>query len=82
MIFSGYQDNPIIIRIFKGIRPVVVALIAIPMIDMAKKANKTWWAWTLSIAAMILVGFLKVSPIYILLCVIIIFAALSWNRKA
>ena len=40
--FSGYQDNPVIIRILKGIRPVVVALIAVPMINMAKTSNKTW----------------------------------------
>ena len=35
MAFSGYQDNPTVIRIFKGIRPVVVALIAVPMLNMA-----------------------------------------------
>lgn len=81
MLFTGYQDNPVVLRIFKGIRPVVVALIAVPMINMAKTANKTWWAWGLSIAAMLLVGFLKVSPIYILLCVIVVAAALSWWRS-
>ena len=52
-LFSGFRDNPIVIRMFKGIRPVVVALIAIPMLDMAKKANKTWWAWLITVAAMI-----------------------------
>lgn len=78
MAFSGYQDNPTVIRIFKGIRPVVVALIAVPMLNMAKASNHKWWAWILSIAAMILTGFLKVSPIYILLCVIITAAAAAW----
>ena len=43
MVFSGYQDNPFVIKVFKGIRPVVVALIAVPMIDMAKKSNRKWW---------------------------------------
>ena len=38
MFFAGYQDNPTVMKIFKGIRPVVVALIAVPMINMAKKA--------------------------------------------
>ena len=37
MFFAGYQDNPTVISIFKGIRPVVVSLIAVPMINMAKK---------------------------------------------
>lgn len=81
MMFSGYQDNPIVLKIFKGIRPVVVALIAVPMINMARTADKTWWAWAISIAAMLLVGFLKVSPIYILLCVIVVAAVLSWWRS-
>ena len=37
MVFSGYQDNPVVVRIFKGIRPVVVSLIVVPMIRMAVK---------------------------------------------
>lgn len=81
MLFSGYQDNPTVIRIFKGIRPVVVALIAVPMVDMARKVNKKWWAWALSAAAMALVGFLKVSPIFILICVIAAAVFISWMRK-
>ena len=65
MAFSGYQDNPVVIRIFKGIRPVVVALIAVPMLNMAKTANRKWWAWLLSGATLALVAFMKISPIYI-----------------
>ena len=81
MTFSGYQDNPVVIRIFKGIRPVVVALIAVPMLNMAKTANRKWWAWLLSAATLALVAFLKVSPIYILLTIIIISAAIASNVK-
>ena len=40
MVFSGFQDHPVVVRIFKGIRPVVVALIAVPMLQMARQANK------------------------------------------
>lgn len=78
MLFSGYQDNPTVIKIFKGIRPVVVALIAVPMINMAKTANRKWWAWLLSGGTLALVAFLKVSPIYILLTVIVVAVAISW----
>ncbi|MBQ9093757.1 MAG: chromate transporter [Prevotella sp.] len=80
MLFSGYQDNPTVIKIFKGIRPVVVALIAVPMINMAKTANRKWWAWLLSAVTLALVAFLKISPIYILLTVIVVAAAVSWWR--
>ncbi len=72
MAFSGYQDNPDVVRIFKGIRPVVVALIAVPMLNMAKTANRKWWAWLLSAATLVSVAFLGVSPIYILVAVIAI----------
>ncbi len=81
ILASGFQDNPTVIKIFKGIRPVVVALIAVPMITMAKKANKNLWAWLLSALTIALVAFLKVSPIYILLTVIIFAAAMSKYRE-
>ncbi len=81
MLFSGYQDNPTVIKIFKGIRPVTVALIAVPMINMARKANREWWAWILSAASLALVAFLNISPIYILLTVIIVAAAIAKYRE-
>ena len=39
MFFHNFKDNPIVERIFKGIRPAVVALIAAPTFSMAKSAN-------------------------------------------
>lgn len=81
MAFSGFQDNPIVIRVFKGIRPVVVALILVPMINMVRKSDDTWWKWVLSAVVLALVGFLGVSPIYILLCVIVIFLGISVYRE-
>ena len=72
MIFTNFQDNPVVERIFKGIRPVVVSLIAVPMINMARKNNKTWWAWAISAATLFLVAFLSFSPIYILLVLIVV----------
>jgi chromate transporter len=72
MLFTNYKDNPVVIKIFKGIRPVVVSLILVPMIKMAKKGNKTWWAWAISGLTLIMVAFLNFSPIYILLVVIVL----------
>ena len=72
MLFTGYQDNPVVVRIFKGIRPVVVSLIAVPMINMARKGNKTWWSWVISIIVLFLVAFMNYSPIYILLVLIVL----------
>ena len=81
MFMTNFQDNPIVVRIFNGIRPVVVSLIAVPMINMARKANKSWWAWLLTLAALVLVAFLKVSPIYILLVVIVLALAATLYRE-
>lgn len=81
-VFTGYRDNPIVIKMFKGIRPVIVALIAVPMIQMAKKGNKEWWSWCIMTAALIPVAFLNISPIYILLVVIVASASVSvWREK-
>jgi len=71
MLFTSFKDNPYVVKAFKGIRPVVISLIAVPMINMARKCCKSWWAWTLAIAALLLVALLNVSPIYIILCVIV-----------
>ena len=83
MFFTAFQENEYVIRAFKGIRPVVVALIGVPMIDMIKATKMRWWSWVIVISSMILVCFLKVSPIYILLCVIAAAGFISWwnNRR-
>jgi chromate transporter len=78
MFFTGFKDNEYVIRAFKGIRPVVVALIAVPMIDMLKATKMRWWSWVVVVTSMTLVCFLKVSPIYILICVIVVALFISW----
>ena len=81
MLFTTFKDNPWVERAFKGIRPVVISLIAVPMVNMAKKCCKTWWAWALAVAALVLVAFLNVSPIYILLCVIVVSFSLTYYKE-
>ena len=81
MFFTEFKDNEYVIRAFKGIRPVVVALIGVPMIDMIKATRMRWWSWTIVIASMTLVCFMKVSPIYILICVIVISLAVAYYTE-
>ncbi len=80
MVFARFQDNPIIIRIFKGIRPVVVALIAVPMVKMARESNKRWWTWLVTAVALAAVAFLKISPIYILIVTIVVSLSVAIGR--
>ncbi len=81
MAFSNFQDNPVVISIFKGIRPVVVSLIAAPMISMAKKSNTNWWTWMITIISLLAVAFLKVSPIYIIIVTIVLALAYAKFRE-
>lgn len=81
MFFTAFKDNEYVLRAFKGIRPVVVALIGVPMIDMIKATKMRWWSWLIVISSMTLVCFMKVSPIYILVCVIAVAAFVSWYKN-
>ena len=81
MLFSSFKDSPVVISIFKGIRPVVTSLIAVPMINMAIKNNHTWWAWAVSAGTLAAVSILKFSPIYILLVIIVLAVAVTLYRE-
>lgn len=81
VFFTAFKDNPWVERAFKGIRPVVISLIAVPMVNMARKSCKSWWAWLLAIAALVLVAFLNVSPIYIILCVLVIGFSVTYFKE-
>lgn len=81
MFFTAFKDNPWVVKAFMGIRPVVISLIAVPMIDMARKSCTTWWKWLLAVAALLLVAFLGVSPIWILLCVLIIGFSVTYLKE-
>ncbi len=81
MVFTGYKDNEVVEAIFKGIRPAVVALIAVPTIQMAIRQKLGWLNGTLALVTMALIAFLKVSPIYIILVVGVASAAIAKYRE-
>lgn len=80
VLFTGYQDNPTVVKVFKGIRPVVVSLILVPMVGMARKCDKSWWSWTITFLVLFLVVFIGLSPIWILLGLAVLSALLSLRR--
>jgi chromate transporter len=81
IVFTQFKDNPVIERIFKGIRPAVVALIAAPLIGMGKSAGITWKTLWIPIAVALLVWLLGISPMYIIVGAIIIGLAYFWFLK-
>ena len=75
MVFTGYRDNEVVEAVFTGIRPAVVALIAVPTIQMALRQKWNWVYGIIAIVTMLLIAFLHVSPIYIILVVGVLAAA-------
>jgi len=81
MYFIGAQNSPVIEKIFKGIRPAVVALIAAPVIRMGKDANINRKTIIIPIAAIILIVYFKISAIYIILFSAIGGLIFGWFRR-
>lgn len=67
MFFSQYKDNPVIAKLFKGIRPAIVALIAFPVFSSAKAAKITFKTAIIPILSVVLISFLNVSPVFVIL---------------
>lgn len=66
-IFVGIKDNEIVERIFKGIRPAVVALIAAPVIRLSKNAKINKKTIIIPVAVALLVAFAKITPVIIII---------------
>ena len=67
LFFHSFQDNPIVERIFKGIRPAVVALIAAPTFSMATSAKINRYTIWIPIVSALLIWLLGISPVYIII---------------
>lgn len=71
IVFTQFRDNPSVERVFKGIRPAVVALIAAPLIKLARLSKVGWHTIWIPIGVALLVWQFNVSPIYIVLAAIL-----------
>ena len=82
-VFREYRDLPVVERIFKGIRPCVVALILAPSLRMIKSAKINWKTAIIPIATVALIWWLKVSPAIVILAAIAgsLIYALIMQRK-
>jgi chromate transport protein ChrA len=50
------------------------------MVNMARKSCKNVWTWLLAIVSLVLVAFLNISPIYIILCVLVLGFSITYYR--
>ena len=67
MFFRQFQDNPVVAAMFRGIRPAVVALIAVPTFNMARNARVGWANCWIPVAGALAIWAFGVSPITIIL---------------
>ncbi|OWV09935.1 chromate transporter [Fibrobacter sp. UWH1] len=67
LFFHQFKDNEIIAAAFRGIRPAVVALIAVPTYNLAKKAKLNRYTFWVPIVSALLIWQLGVSPILIII---------------
>ena len=67
MFFHQFEDNRFIAAMFRGIRPAVVALIAVPTFNLAKQAKLNWFTIWIPIVSALLIWLMGVSPIWIII---------------
>ncbi len=67
ILFRHFRDNWVVERIFRGIRPAVVALIAAPVFRMARRSQLSRYNIWIPIVSALLIWLLGVSPIYVIL---------------
>ena len=67
MFFHQFEDNKVVAAMFRGIRPAVVALIAVPTFNLAKQAKLNKWTLWIPIVSALLIWLFGVSPIWIII---------------
>lgn len=67
IFFHQFEDNKVVAAMFRGIRPAVVALIAVPTFNLAKSAHLNRYTLWIPIVSALAIWLLGVSPILIII---------------
>ena len=67
IFFKQFEDNKVVAAIFRGIRPAVVALIAVPTFRLAQRAKLNWYTFWIPIVVALLIWKFGFSPIYVII---------------
>lgn len=67
LFFHNFKDNEVVEKIFKGIRPAVVALIAAPTFRMAQSAKINRYNVWIPVVSALLIWLLGFSPIWVII---------------
>lgn len=64
---GSLRGNAVVDRIFMGLRPAVVALVAAPVFTLAKSAHVTWNNAWIPVVSALLIWLLGVNPVFVVL---------------
>ena len=67
IFFKQFEDNKVVAAIFRGIRPAVVALIAVPTFRLAQRAKLNWYTFWIPIVVALVIWKYGFSPIYVII---------------
>ena len=67
IFFKQFEDNMVVAAVFRGIRPAVVALIAVPTFRLAQRAKLNWYTFWIPIVVALLIWKFGFSPIYVII---------------
>ncbi len=82
LFFQKFAQNPVVRRIFLGVRPAVVALIMVPVFNLAKTAGVTRKTVWVCVATALAVWLLKISPVYVVLFAVLCGVLLGRKERA
>ena len=71
LCFTQVKDNVWVEKAFKGLRPAVVALIAVPCLTTARSINLSYKQLVIPVGAALLIWLVGVSPAWIILAAIV-----------
>lgn len=78
LLFQQFRDIAIVEKMFRGIRPAVVALIAAPVFKMAKTAKVNRYNIWIPFVVALLIWQFDINPIYII--VLVALGGIIWGR--
>lgn len=78
MFFRAFRENHYVNAIFLGLRPAVVALIAAPVFNMARRQKLSWRTVWIPVLAAVLIWLLGISPIVVILVAAV--AGFAWGK--
>lgn len=67
IFLRNFREVPAVERVFMGLRPAVVALIAAPVFTMARSAKVTWSNCWIPVVCALAIWLLGISPVWVVL---------------